>query len=177
MLPKKEASVLSLLLFKRGMRPGAYVEELERICGDELDEILRGLNERLEEVGLEIVVIDESDEILGESKRRAFIRSKDALKRQSLKMCGWDRRFLAALAVTSAYLATRGGRAKRAEIVDVLKSKGISARKIERMIEAGYLSSRDDVLSLSWRAKAEIDQEKLKSLFLSAPAKSNAEKG
>jgi hypothetical protein len=168
MLSKGESVALSLIMFRRGMRPGASLEELGRACGEDVEDILRSLDERLSELGLEVVIIDESDALLEEGRKRAFVRSKDPLQRRGLKLCGWDRRFLAALAVVSSYLVNRGGRAKEAEVVNVLKTKRISRRKIDRLIEAGYLARNDGMLSLSWRALAEIDQEQLKRLFLSA---------
>jgi hypothetical protein len=168
MLSKNEAEVLRLILFRRGMRPGASLEELERAVGDGVEDSLRSLNDVLGELGLEIVVVDESDELLGGERKRAFVRSKPPLQRQDIKLCGFDRRQLAALAVTSSFLANRGGRAKELELVNLLKTKRISPRKIDRLIEAGYLSRDDDMVSLSWRTLAEVDLDQLKRLFISA---------
>ncbi len=168
MLTDDELSALRLLLFRRGMRPGASLEELEKVCTEPVEKVLAGLNEKVGDLGLEIVTIEESDEFLSEGRRRAFIRSKAPLHREELKLCGWDRRSLAALAVAASYLVSRGGRAKEIELVNVLKSKNISARRIDRMVEAGYLARTEGMISLSWRSLAEIDQDELKRLFLAA---------
>ncbi len=172
-LTDDELSMLRLILFRRGLRPGASVEELEKVCAEPVEKVLEGLNQKIAELGLEIVAIEESDEFLSEGRARAFVRAKAPLHREELKLCGWDRRFLAALAVVGSYLVSRGGRAKEIEVVNILKSKNISARRIDRMVEAGYLARGDGMISLSWRSLAEIDQEQLKRLFLAAkpPAK------
>ena len=164
----RESSVLALMLFRRGRRPGAYMSELEDICGDDLEEILDGLRRRLDDLGLEMVTIDDRGDMVKEGKKRVFVRARSSLRKKDVKLCGWDRRFLAALAATTCFLTSRGGRAREAEVVDILKTKGISSKKIETMLEAGYLSRDDGVLSLSWRALAEIDQERLKSLFVAS---------
>ena len=173
MLSKEESAILRLILFRRGMRPGASLEELEKAVGDGVEEALESLNGVLAELGLEVVVIDETDELLGGGRKRAFVRSKAPLQRQDIKLCGFDRRHLAALAVSTCFLANRGGRATELELVNLLKTKRISPRKIDRLIETGYLSRDDDMIVLSWRTLAEIDQEQLKRLFISAkPPKS-----
>ena len=168
MLSPDELSILRLILFRRGMRPGASLEELEKAVGDGVEDTLRSLNGVLGELGLEVIVIDESDEILGGGRKRAFVRSKAPLQRKDIKLCGFDRRHLAALSVTTCYLANRGGRATELELVNLLRTKRISPRKIDRLIEAGYLSREDDMIELSWRTLAEIDQDQLKRLFISA---------
>jgi len=176
MLTDDELSMLRLILFRRGLRPGASVEDLGKACTEPMDKVLEGLNQKIAELGLEVVVIEESDEFLSEGRTRAFVRSKAPLHREELKLCGWDRRSLAALAVVGSYLVSRGGRAKEIEVVHVLKSKNVSARRIDRMVEAGYLARDDGMIGLSWRSLAEIDQEQLKRLFLAAkPPKSSKE--
>lgn len=157
-----------MLLFKRGRRPGVYVSELEKICGEELQDILGGLKGRLEDLGLELVTVDDKGDPLSEGRKRVFVRAKKPIKDKQVKICGWDRRFLAALAAVTCFLVSRGGRAKEVEVMDVLRSKDISSKKIDTMVEAGYLYRDEEVLSLSWRAMAEIDQERLRSRFLSA---------
>ena len=166
-LTDEEASILRLILFKRGLRPGAPLSELEKISGEGLDEVISSLDQKLGEIGLEVVTVEESDDLLGEGRRRVMVRSREPLHSKEVKLCGWDRRFLAALAVACAYLVSRGGRAREEEVVSLLKSKGISARKVERMVEAGYLTrGREGVLGLGWRALAEIDQDELRRLLM-----------
>jgi hypothetical protein len=150
------------------MRPGASYEELQAACRDDLDGVLRNLGELLGPLGLEIVVIDESDKILGGGRRRVLVRSKEPLRSQDLKLCGWDRRMLAALAVVACFITNRGGRAKEMEIVNLLKAKGVSSRKIDRLVEAGYLDRDGEMIRLGWRALAEIDQDQLRRLFIAS---------
>ncbi len=176
MLSPDEASVLRMILFRRGLRPGASLDELEKVCQAPLEDVIAGLKEQLGQLGLEIVVVDETEGFMSEGRKRAFVRSREPLRREDLKMCGWDRRSLAALAVTSAYLASRGGRAKELELVNILGTKKISPRRIDRMVEAGYLARDGEMIGLSWRALAEIDQEKLKRLFLAARARSGPDR-
>ena len=168
MLSQAESRVLRLILFRRGMRPGASYEELQAACRDDLDGVLRNLGELLGPLGLEIVVIDESDEILGGGRRRVLVRSKEPLRSQDLKLCGWDRRMLAALAVVACFITNRGGRAKEMEIVNLLKAKGVSSRKIDRLVEAGYLDRDGEMIGLGWRSLAEIDQDQLRRLFIAS---------
>jgi len=168
MLSKNESSILRLILFRRGMRPGASLEELQKVVGEDVEESIRSLNELLGELGLEVVVVEETDELLGGGRKRAFVRSKPPLNRQEVKLCGFDRRHLAALAVTSSFLANRGGRARELELVNLLRKKRISPRKIDRLVESGYLSRDGEMISLSWRTLAEVDLEHLKRLFISA---------
>ena len=168
MLSQAEARVLRLILFRRGMRPGATYEELEAVCQEDLDGVLRNLGDQLGQMGLEIISTEESDDVLGNSRRRVFVRSREPLRSRELKLCGFDRRLLAALAVVACFMVNRGGRAKELEIVNLLKTKGISSRKIERLVEAGYLARDGEMVSLGWRALAEIDQDQLRRLFISS---------
>jgi hypothetical protein len=167
-LSDAEVSALRLVLFRRGMRPGASLDDLEKAVGEGIDDVLRTLNENLAQLGLELVEVDEADPLLGGERKRVFARSREPLRTQDIKLCGWDRRLLAALAITSCYLANRGGKAKEIELANILKSKRVSARKIERLVEAGYLEREGEMVRLSWRANAEIDQQELKRLFVSS---------
>ncbi len=165
-LTQEEASILRLILFKRGLRPGALLSELERVSGDGLGEVIRSLNEKLGEVGLEVVTVEETGDPLMEPRKRVMVRSKEPLSSNEIKLCGWDRRFLAALAVASAFLVSHGGRAREEEVTSLLKTKGISAKKVDRMVEAGYITRREGVLSLGWRALAEINHDDLRRLLM-----------
>lgn len=167
-IDEKLFRALMLLLFKRGMKAGARADELKKALGKDYNEILKIFNEELKKIGLEIKAVSLSNEEFKETpeKLRYVVRTIKSVKNRDVKLIGWDKRYLAALAIITSYLASRDGKASEQEIVKLLREKEISQRKIDAFVKAGYLKREGEVISFNWRAKAEVDQELLKRLLL-----------
>jgi hypothetical protein len=65
------------------------------------------------------------------------------------------------------YLISRNGRAPEKDVKTLVERKRISHHKIDAFIKLGYLSRKNKAISIGWRAKVGIDQEKLYQLFMS----------
>ncbi|MCX8171948.1 MAG: hypothetical protein N3E47_08365, partial [Candidatus Bathyarchaeota archaeon] len=82
---------------------------------------------------------------------------------------------LAALCASIAYIVSRGGKAPRKEVEDLLKAKIPDWRveiDLNKFIRLGYLvEDENGQLYLGWRTRAEVDQKKLIDLILEAEAK------
>jgi len=78
---------------------------------------------------------------------------------------GWSIDEVAALAVTLSILVSRGGKAPLKDVLEVLETKfpkWKAEAHLERAIRRGYVEkSEEDVLTLGWRAKVELDQKEL----------------
>jgi hypothetical protein len=85
---------------------------------------------------------------------------------------GWRIDDLAALTATLTYLASRQGKAPRGEVERLLSSKLPSWRvgiALDRFVRLGYLhEDENEVLTVGWRTRAEVDLETLtESLLIS----------
>ncbi|MCX8170064.1 MAG: hypothetical protein N3D72_03125, partial [Candidatus Methanomethyliaceae archaeon] len=146
--------------------PGAKGWELRKALGKDYMKIIKLLNRRLEELGLEIKIVHESgsEEYTEEDFDRA--RFYVVCKSPAIEeLSGWRIDSLAVLATSIAYIISKQGRVNRSEVEELLREK-FPDWKIEydlnNFIRRGYLSEDDSGnLYIGWRTRAEIDKKTL----------------
>ncbi|MDH5806925.1 MAG: hypothetical protein QXW62_06735 [Candidatus Methanomethylicaceae archaeon] len=160
-LSKKIKKAALLLFFQHHRLPGAKGWELRKVLGKDYMKIIKLLNRRLDELGLEVKIVHEgSSEEQSEDFDRArfYIVSKSPMIEE---LSGWRIDTLAVLAASIAYITSKQGKATRQEVEEFLREK-FPDWKIEQdlniFIRRGYLSE-DEVnnLYIGWRTRAEID--------------------
>ncbi|MHC1586101.1 MAG: hypothetical protein ACXQTV_00985 [Candidatus Hecatellaceae archaeon] len=164
-----------LLLLQRHRTPGVKGWELRRSLGKNYMKIVRMLDGELEKLGLQVkIVYEDSGETLDEEARldraRFLVTFRGPLPAADAQASGWRIDDLAALAATLAYLASKQGKASRSEVERLLASKLPSWRVsiiLDKFTRLGYLhEDENEVLTVGWRAKAEVDLEALTESLL-----------
>ncbi len=154
-----------LLLFKRGRLPGAKSWELKSRVGEDYKEVLEQLNEILEAIDLEVKEVGEGEE----GSSRFFVVLKGTIKPVEAKMMGWRIDNLAGLAITIAYIISKQGKALRKEVEELLSEK-LGRWKAMTLLDiyerSGYIAEEEGLLSLGWRARAEVDLGRLMTSLL-----------
>lgn len=168
-----------LLLFRVHGRPGVKGWELRRVLGKDYLDVVKSLNEYLSFLGLEVIAVDEEGNRLsldsgsaGLSQALFLVVLKDQLTLTEAKTSGWRIDDLAILAATLLYLTSNKGKAPRKVVLGILKGKFPSWRVeavLDRFVRLGYLEERGESLAIGWRAKAEVDLEKLVGISKKPP--------
>ncbi|MEM1601629.1 MAG: hypothetical protein QXF59_05570 [Candidatus Bathyarchaeia archaeon] len=177
----KVRKAAQLLLYRRHSTPGAKGWELRKKIGSDYSKVIDLLNEYLAKIGLTVKVVfeeanpPENPTIDQYDRARFYITLKDDLTIEEAKMVGWRIDDLAALCASIAYIISRGGKAQRKEIEDLLKVK-IPGWRVEmdlnKFIRLGYLfEDENGQIYIGWRTRAEVDQKKLIDLLLETEAK------
>lgn len=164
-LSKKLRKAALLLFFQRHRLPGAKGWELRKALGKDYMKIIKLLNRRLDELGLEVKIVHEgASEEQSEDLDRArfYIVSKSPMIEE---LSGWRIDTLAVLATSIAYIASKQGKASRQEVEELLREK-FPDWKIEQdlniFIRKGYLSEDEAKnLYIGWRTRAEVDMKAL----------------
>lgn len=165
-LSKKIKKAALLLLFQHHRLPGARGWELRKALGKDYMKVIRLLNRRLNELGLEVKIVHEgeSEGHVEEDLDRArfYVVSRSPMIDV---LSGWRIDTLAVLAASIAYIASKQGKASRQEVEELLKEK-FPDWKIEQdlnnFIRKGYLSEDESKnLYIGWRTRAEIDVKAL----------------
>jgi hypothetical protein len=170
---RKVRKAFHLLLFRRHRLPGVKGWELRKALGKAYPEILEILHIELDPLGLEVKTLYEegTPEEPGREKRDRA-RYLITLKTPEVEIpSGMRIDDVAALAATLAYLTARRGKAPRREVEELLRGKFPRwkvDRNLERFIQRGYLALEEEVLSIGWRTRAEVDSQTLLNLILSA---------
>ncbi|MCC6013831.1 MAG: hypothetical protein LM593_05640 [Candidatus Verstraetearchaeota archaeon] len=158
-LSRKLKKALQLLLFQHHHLPGVKGWELRKALGKDYLNIIRILNRKLEELGLEIKIIHELEDENDFDKARFYVTFKSIPE----ELSSWRIDELAILAISIAIIATRNS-VKKQELQEILKEK-FPDWKIDKVInmfiKKGYLEEKDDNLYIGWRTKAEVDIKKL----------------
>lgn len=158
-----------LLLYRSGAKPGVRGWELARSLGEDYVEVVKALNSILSALGLEAIAVDEQGrrlELGGDLRKALFlVVLKEPPTIEEARTSGWRIDDLAVLASSLLYLIARGGKAPRSELLNVLKSKFRGPRlgyAFERLLRLGYLEEGEgDTVSIGWRARVEVDLDKL----------------
>lgn len=166
---KKLATAMAMLLFTSHRLPGVRGYELRRRLGKNYLKVVESLNHRLEPLGLRVKILFEtSDHGKNEEdydRARYFITLSEPMSLSDIVAAGWRIDDLAVLSASLAFLFSRGGKAPKSELVELLGSK-LPKWKVEAALERytrrGYLNDLGDgVLTVGWRALAEVDQKEL----------------
>lgn len=168
-----------ILLLQRHRQPGVRGWELKRTLGKNYLKVVELLNLELEKIGFTVKALSEesgsmspkklADEQL--EKARFFVTPTGRVTSTDARMGGWRVDDLAVLAVALAYITARQGKAPRGAVEKLLKEKLPRWRvelNIDRFTRLGYLNQdKDEMLSIGWRSRAEVDQKTLMGLMLS----------
>jgi hypothetical protein len=167
-----------MLLYQRHRVPGVKGYELRRSLGKGYMRIIKILRAQLENIGLTIKIMPESDSPVNEddeeelSSARFFVVLKDPLSLYDASTAGWSIDDLSGLAVVLSTIISRRGKAPRREVERILKEKFPDWKAgmfIERYIRRGYISMDDNNnLILDWRSRGELDLQKLLQYVLGA---------
>lgn len=174
---KKLMMAAVMLLFRSHGRPGVKGWELKHKLGKNYMKIIDALNSHLKRLGLEVKTVFEEGEDL--DKARFYVTLARPLTLSDLVTAGWSIDEVATLAITLSILVSRGGKAPVKDVLEVLETKlpkWKAEAYLERAIRRGYVEKgEDDVLTLGWRAKVELDQKELLTSMLEARPQEQAE--
>ncbi len=167
---KKLSTAMAMLLFTSHRLPGVRGYELRRRLGKKYLKVIEALNHRLEPLGLHVKILFETppDKQPGEEdydRARYFITLTEPLSLSDIVAAGWRIDDLAVLSTALALLFSRGGKAPKKDILELLEQKLPKWRiesAVERFVRRGYLVDEGDgMLAVGWRALAEVDQKEL----------------
>ncbi len=156
---EKVERAAQLILFKRHREPGAKDWELKKVLGKRYDEIVDLLNQELEKMGLEVKRIGEDED--GPTRYYATMKGNPRLSDRTF---GWRIDDMASLTIALSYIQAKRGKASVGEVEELLKEKLPKwrvDRNLNKFTKMGYLSEDDGMLSMDWRAEAEIDHKEL----------------
>jgi len=175
---RKLRRAAQLLLFQRHREPGVKGWELRRALGRNYLKVLEVLDSELEKLGLQVKMVKpEGEEDI--SRARFFVTVREPLRIGDAVSSGWRIDQIAALAASVALITARHGKIPRRELEDFLAEKfprWFVEYSISKFISRGYLKRESGgVLSLGWRAKAEIDEKLLVNLILRTGSETGSE--
>jgi len=160
-----------ILLYRSRGKPGVKGWELRKFLGENFVEVVKALNDSLENFGITIKIVDENGKFLSFDEDKTALRKalfvpvlKEAPTLQELKTSGWRIDDIAILAVSLLYLLSRNSRAPRKQLLEILHSKFGKWRVgyvVEKLIKLGYLEEDNDDIVVGWRSRIEIDFKKL----------------
>ena len=173
---RKLKDAVHLLFFTHHKLPGVRGWELRKELGSDWENIIEVLDKQLQPLDLQVKrVLDDPDIVEPTSAQlqdaRYYITMRGTVDQKTAKTIGWRIDDIAGLAVATAYIISRQGKAPCRDVENVLTEKLPGWRvkiNIDRYINQGYLGEDENgVLFLDWRSRAEIDFKKLVDLVLS----------
>ncbi|MEM2995304.1 MAG: hypothetical protein QXI91_04735 [Candidatus Bathyarchaeia archaeon] len=172
----KVKRAVHMLFYRRHKKPGVKGWELRKALGADYPKVLKILDDYLKALDLQVKTVFENGKAVEKptledfDKARFYITLRGDLTPKEAKMIGWRIDDLAGLAITIAYITSKGGKAPRKEVEALLREKlpgwkvGLN---IDRYIRYGYLTQdENEQLYLDWRTRAEVDQKALIDLIL-----------
>jgi hypothetical protein len=172
---RKLRRAAQMIFFQRHRHPGVKGWELRKALGKDYMKVIDLLSIELDKLGFQVKILFEEGELKNPTeeqrdKARFLTTLKHPVASPEAVTAGWRIDDIAMLAAATAYIISRQGRTPRREVERVLREKFPIWRvdlNLERFIRRGYLAQDEDgVLSLDWRARAEIDQKALMNLIL-----------
>ncbi len=169
-----------LLLVQRHRKPGVKGWELKRALGRNYLEIIKLLDEELAKFGFKIKIVFQGEVDASKAKQEDYDKAyyvvtfREPAKVSDIISAGWRIDDLGALAAVLAVINSRGGRVNRRDIEKILGEKLPKWRVdylIDKFLRFGYLEDEDGYLKIGWRARVEIDLDKLSMLILATPIK------
>ena len=174
-ISRKLKKAAQLLLFQHHRLPGAKGWELRKVLGKDYMKIIKLLERKFDELGLEIKIVYEdgldhqtpTEEDLEQA--RFYVISKSPMQIGEASLSGWRIDTLAVLAATLAYITSKQGKATRREVEDLLREKFPDWKvdqDLNRFIRRGYLDEDEEGnLYIGWRTRAEIDRKPLATII------------
>ena len=179
-ISKKLKKASQLLLYQHHRVPGTKGWELRKFVGRDYMKVVKLLERRLDDLGLEIKIIFEDgleranpkeDEL---DQARFYVLSKSPIQTGDVSLTGWRIDTLAVLAATLAYITSKQGRATKKEVEELLNEKFPDwkvQQDLGRFIRRGYLDEDEDKnLFIGWRTRAEIDRKVLLGIVAGSTA-------
>lgn len=171
-MTRKLMIAATMLLFASHRRPGVRGWELKHRLGKNYMKVIDILNSKLSQLGLRIKTVFEEGEEENLDRARFYVTLAHPLTMSDLVTAGWRIDEVAALAAALSLLSSRGGKAPLRDVMEVLETKFPKWKAeayLERAIRRGYLNkTEDDVLTVGWRARVELDQKALLKAVLEA---------
>ena len=174
---RKMKRAVHLVFYRRHRQPGVKGWELRRSLGSDYQKVLNLLDNNLEKLDLTVKTVFEEEANPPETpsldqldKARFYVTLRGSLAQRETKLVGWRIDDLAGLAVSLGYIISKGGKAPREDVEDLLRVKLPGWRvdmNLNRYVRSGYLTEDENgQLYLDWRTRAEVDHKKLIDLFL-----------
>lgn len=165
-----------LLFYRRHRKPGVKGWELRKRLGSDYPKVLGLLDTYLEKLDLQVKTVYEGEKPSEKptleqlDRSRFFITLRGGLTPKETKLSGWRIDDIAGLAMATAFIISKKGKAPREEVEDLLRDKLPGWRvdiNMDRYIRAGYLAEDENrQLYLDWRTRAEVDEKALVDLLL-----------
>ncbi len=175
---RKVKRAVHLLFYRRHRKPGVKGWELRRRLGSDYPKVLDVLDGYLEKMDLQIKTVFEQEKPAEKptleqlDRARFYITLRSGLTPKEAKLCGWRVDDIAGLAIAISYIMSKGGKAPREEVEELLRNKLPGWRvdiNVGRYVRSGYLAEDENKqLYLDWRTRAEVDQAALVDLLLAA---------
>ena len=166
-----------ILLIQRHRRPGVKGWELKRSLGRRYLEVIKLLDEELKRLGLKIKIVFRED--VASPSREDYDRAlflvtfREPARVTDVLTAGWRIDDLGALCASVSFVASHGGSVRRREVESLLSEKLPKWRVdslLDRFIRLGYLEVNNELVSIGWRTKAEVDLGLLSQSLLSHPS-------
>lgn len=171
-ISRKLMIAATMLFFKSHRSPGVRGWELKNRLGKNYMKILELLNHKLNELGLQIKTVFEDESSQDLDRARFYITLTHPLTMSDLVTSDYRIDEVAALAITLSIIFSRGGKASLRDVLEILETKFPKWKAetyIERAVRRGYINkSEDDVLSIGWRTRVELDQKELLKAIIEA---------
>jgi hypothetical protein len=175
----KMKRAVQLLFYKRHMEPGVKGWELRRALGADYPRVLGLLDDYLDKLGLTVKTVYEEEGTPPDNpspaqldKAKFYVTLKGGQGSEGTKLVGWRIDDLAGLAVSLGFVISKGGKASRKDLEELLRDKLPGWRvdiNLNRYLRYGYLIEDEaGQLYLGWRARAEVDHKRLIDMFLEA---------
>ncbi|MEN2975227.1 MAG: hypothetical protein ABDH32_06605 [Candidatus Caldarchaeales archaeon] len=171
-ISRKLMIAATMLLFRSHRNPGVRGWELKNRLGKNYMKILELLNHKLNEIGLQIKTVFEDESSQDLDRAKFYITLIHPLTMSDLVTSEYRIDEVAVLAVTLSIIFSRGGKTPLRDVMEVLESK-LPRWKVEayldRAVARGYINrSEEDMLTIGWRSKVELEPKELLRSILEA---------
>ncbi|MCL7391054.1 MAG: hypothetical protein LZ172_03675 [Thaumarchaeota archaeon] len=171
-ISRKLMIAATMLFFKSHRSPGVRGWELKNRLGKNYMKVLELLNHKLNELGLQIKTVFEDDSSQDLDRARFYITLTHPLTMSDLVTSDYRIDEVAALAITLSIIFSRGGKTPLRDVLEVLETKFPKWKAeayIEKAIRRGYINkTEEDILTIGWRTRVELDQRELLKAILEA---------
>lgn len=170
-LPTKMRRAAQLLFFKSHRIPGVKGWELKRSLGSGYTRVLKVLRSQMEPLGVSLKIVGDDGAELSLDRPEASLNTArfvlmlaDPVKVSDAKTSGWSIDELAGLTICLATIGSRGDKATRSEVEEILRQKFPKWKVrnfMSKYVKWGYLEEEGDSLVPGWRTKVEVDLRSL----------------